>query len=98
MITPENIRATLRQRLDSMSEAEFNEALEHMTPMEKLRHVVAWELGYAQWADIILNYAKNCGMVIKGADGEIIDAGLDLLSCAPGSEGGSDGQQKTQAA
>lgn len=74
--TPEHILLKIRPRLvhdeNTSDMVEVDAEINTMTPMEKLRHVCAWELGHQQWADTIIGFAKDCGMAIieDAADAE----------------------------
>lgn len=53
MNTPEHVLMIIRQRLDldekdTSKDAEINA----MTPIEKFRHIVGWELGDERFADV----------------------------------------------
>lgn len=67
--TPEHIMKRLRERAnlapdDKSRDAEFDA----MSPIEKLRDVVGWELGDHRWADQIVAWAKDCGFLIASTD------------------------------
>lgn len=61
--TPSYILAKLRQRqgLDSTDVSE-DARLNALDPMDKLREVLAWEMGDGRWADQFLTWAKDCGI------------------------------------
>lgn len=64
--TPKHILTKLRQRAglgsqDSSADAE----LHAMEPLDKLRNVIAWEIGDPAWADQFLTWAKDCGIQIN---------------------------------
>jgi hypothetical protein len=63
--TPEHIMRKLRQRHeldadDTSRDAELNALL----PLQKLRHIAAWEIGSPDWADHFITWAKQCGITI----------------------------------
>src|SRR5437763_15511463 len=59
--TPEHIMRKLRQRVDIDSTDTSRDAELHaLAPLDKLRHVAAWELGDERWADQLLTWAKEC--------------------------------------
>lgn len=65
METPIHIRKRIRQRFELDENDDSQDAtIDSMTPQEKIREVVAWELGDPEWADIIIQWAKDCGMKI----------------------------------
>lgn len=67
MDTPKYILEKIRQRLNLEEDDETSDnQINLMTPFERLQHVTGWELGSESWADQILEWAKDCGFIIKG--------------------------------
>ena len=65
MNTPKYILKRIRKRFDLDSSDDSRDAeIESMTPHQKLREVVAWELGDPWWADSILQWARGCGIEV----------------------------------
>ena len=63
MSTPIHILKRLRMRRDlDKNDTSMDQELNDLSPIEKLREIVAWELGDPNWADQILEWAKYCGM------------------------------------
>lgn len=63
--TPEYIMRRLRQRNEVQADDHSHDAeLSALPPLEKLRHVAAWELGSPDWADQFITWAKACGIQI----------------------------------
>lgn len=67
--TPEYLMKRIRQRhgyeeKDTSHDAE----LQQMSPMNKLRAVVAWELGDESWADMVINAAATLGVDPQNPD------------------------------
>jgi hypothetical protein len=63
--TPEYIISTLRARAHlSNYDKSKDEELRAMSPMDKLRNVIAWEIGDERWADQFITWAKDCGIQI----------------------------------
>lgn len=62
-VPPEYIMQEIRQRrgLDKNDKSE-DSAILLMSPMEKLKKVVAWNLGSERWADEFLTWARDCGI------------------------------------
>lgn len=64
--TPDHILKRLRQRSGfEASDMSDDARLEALSPMQKLRAVVAWELGSEEWADQFLTWAKECGIELE---------------------------------
>lgn len=56
----------IRQRNGFEKEdSSFDAEIEGMTPIAKLRAVVAWQLGDPGWADQIMSWATACGFEVK---------------------------------
>lgn len=65
MSTPKHILKRIRKRLDLDEQDDSQDGyINQMTPHQKLREVVAWELGDPDWADTILQWARDCGMTV----------------------------------
>ena len=65
MDTPEHILKIIRQRIGLNENYTGSDAeIDAMTPINKLRHLVGWELGDEEWADEILRMAEECGLQI----------------------------------
>lgn len=57
---PDNLLEKLRQRrgLDG-ADASKDSEIHKMSPAEMVREAVAWDLGYAEWADTIAEYMRD---------------------------------------
>lgn len=56
----------IRQRIDLDENDDSRDEFVHaMTPLTKLRHLVAWELGDEGWADWFLSRARKCGYTVS---------------------------------
>lgn len=70
MSTPEHILLKIRQRMDlGEDEGRLDHVINDMPPIQKLRAVIGWELGNPHWADVILEWARDCGFEISEPDG-----------------------------
>ncbi len=66
METPEYIMNKIRQREGlEFNDKSQDDRLTAMSPKEKLRRVVGWELGDDNWTDTILQWAEACGFIIS---------------------------------
>lgn len=71
MGTPKHILKRIRQRLDLDEDDGSQDArINDMTPYGKLRAVVAWELGDPDWADTVLQWARDCGVEARDNEDE----------------------------
>lgn len=62
MALPEHILKRIRQWNDlDENDTSMDEAFNKMSPLEALRVVIGWELGYDAWADRFFDWAKACG-------------------------------------
>ena len=69
MSTPEYILRVIRQRrgLDDNDTA-YDEEANAMPPLEKLRALAGWEIGDEGWAHVFIEWANDCGFVVKEID------------------------------
>ncbi len=66
MNTPEHILRVIRQRrgLDD-NDTSQDSKIDALTPRKKLRALAGWELGDEGWADVFIEWANDCGYVVK---------------------------------
>jgi hypothetical protein len=56
----------MRQRLGLEPEdTSRDDYIDKMTPHERLRLICGWELGYGEWADSFIGWAKDAGFKIS---------------------------------
>jgi hypothetical protein len=65
-VVPLHIKQVVRQRLGLKENDDSRDAhIDAMEPIQLLRHVAGWNLGYPDWANTFLGWARDCGYQIK---------------------------------
>ena len=69
MNTPGHLlrRIRLRRGLDDNDTSQDKE-IDALPPIEKMRALAGWELGDEEWADAFIEWANDCGFVVKEID------------------------------
>ena len=66
MSIPNHILERIRQRYDlDENDSSLDAEIEKLSPIEKLREAVAWELGDPDWANQVLEWAKAVGIKVS---------------------------------